>query len=149
QLVRSRRRCALASWLSCAAALVVLAGCQSYDPVPLDVPGHRAAMLARLDALEPVAEFAARLAERAGEAPARFNVADGLTVAEGEVLALFYNPDLRLARLKAGVALATAENAGLWEDPEFGFDGAEILSPEGPFEYGLMLSLTIPISGRL
>lgn len=106
-------------------------------------------MVARLEAIEPVATFAGRLAEREGTTPPRFDLADGLTVAEGEVLALFYNPDLRLARLEAGVALATAENAGLWEDPEFGFDGAEVFSPEGPFEYGLTLSLTIPVSGRL
>jgi outer membrane protein TolC len=128
---------------------MVLAGCQSYEPVPLDVPSHRAAMRARLEQPEPVAAFTARLAERAGEAPTEFSLADGLSVAEGEVLALFYNPDLRLARLEAGVALATAEHAGLWKDPEFGFDGAEILSPGGPFEYGLTLGLTIPISGRL
>ena len=62
---------------------------------------------------------------------------------------MFYNADLRIARMDAGVALATFETAGLWEDPEFGFDGAEILSPAGPFEYGLTLSLTIPVSGRL
>ena len=62
---------------------------------------------------------------------------------------MFYNADLRIARMDAGVALATFETAGLWEDPEFGFAGAENLSPAGPFEYGLTLSLTIPVSGRL
>lgn len=147
--VRPRPAGAEATWLVCAAALGVLAGCQTYDPVPLDLPSHRADMVARLEAIEPVAAFAGRLAEREGTTPPRFDLADGLTVAEGEVLALFYNPDLRLARLEAGVALATAQNAGLWEDPEFGFDGAEVFSPEGPFEYGLTLSLTIPVSGRL
>ena len=45
--------------------------------------------------------------------------------------------------------MASLETSGLWEDPVFGFDGAEILSPEGPFEFGLMLEWTIPISGRL
>ena len=65
------------------------------------------------------------------------------------MLALFYNIELRLSRLEAGVALADAETAGLWDDPVFGFDGAEILSPSGPFEFGLTLSLTIPVSGRL
>jgi outer membrane protein TolC len=45
--------------------------------------------------------------------------------------------------------MATRDTAGLWEDPVFGFDGAEIISPSAPFEFGLMGSLTIPISGRL
>ena len=85
----------------------------------------------------------------ARRSPEQFDLSDGLSPAEGEVLALFFNPDLRLARLDAGVALATFETAGLWEDPQFGFDGAEILSPSGPFEYGLALSFTVPVSGRL
>ena len=29
---------------------------------------------------------------------------------------LFWNPDLRLARLQAGVARANRDNAGLWQD---------------------------------
>ncbi|MBT8484477.1 MAG: TolC family protein [Phycisphaerae bacterium] len=94
--------------------------------------------------------FLERLRELGAEALYPFSFDDGLTPAEGEVVALFYNADLREARLAAGVALANFENAGLWDDPEFGFDGAEILSPSGsPFEFGLTLNLTIPISGRL
>ncbi len=38
---------------------------------------------------------------------------------------------------------------GLGQDPVFGFDGAELLAPSGPFEFGLTLSLTLPVSGRL
>ena len=135
--------------LGSAVALVTLAGCQSYDRVPLELANHRAALDARLDESEPIARFVDRLSEQKFAVPERFDLSDGLSPAEGEVLALFYNPDLRLARLDAGVALATYETAGLWEDPQFGFDGAEILSPAGPFEYGLTLSLTIPVSGRL
>ena len=135
--------------LGSAVALIVLAGCQSYERVPLELADHRAALDARLIATEPISYFVERLSEAGNQVPERFDPNDGLSPAEGEVLALFYNPDLRLARLDAGVALATFETAGLWEDPQFGFDGAEILSPSGPFEYGLTLSLTIPISGRL
>jgi outer membrane protein TolC len=116
------------------AAACGLAGCQTYERSPLDLE----AFLADLDhrALDPTP-----LTD--------FDPEDGISWAEGEVLALFYNPDLQLARAEAGVALATADTAGLWEDPVFGFDGAEIVSPSGPFEFGLMGSLTIPISGRL
>lgn len=133
--------------LGSAVALIVLAGCQSYERVPLELADHRAALDARLIATEPISFFVERLSEAGNQVPERFDPNDGLSPAEGEVLALFYNPDLRLARLDAGVALATFDTAGLWDDPQFGFDGEEVLS--GPFNYGLMLSLTIPISGRL
>jgi len=144
---RRRQAAPLASGALCA---IVLAGCQTYQPAPLDLPAHRAAFESRLGDAEPIAEFARRLRTQGAEAPERFDPADGLTRAEGEVLALFFNADLRLARLRAGAAQATAENAGLFDDPVFGFDGADILSPSGePFQYGLTLGLTIPISGRL
>lgn len=135
--------------LGSAIALLALVGCQSYERVPLDLADHREAFDTRLGATDPIARFVDRLAEQGHAVPDRFDLSDGLSVAEGEVLALFYNADLRVARFDAGVALATFETAGLWEDPQFGFDGAEILSPAGPFEYGLTLSLTIPVSGRL
>ena len=130
-------------------AALLLAGCQSYEPAPLDISDYRAGLDVRLIDTEPVTAFAQRLADEGEDVPARFDPANGISYAEGEVLALFYNPDLRIARLEAGVAMATRDTAGLWEDPVFGFDGAEIVSPSSPFEFGLMGSLTIPISGRL
>lgn len=131
-------------------AACLLQGCQTYEPTPLDLPAYRASFDARLLETEPINAFLTRLQARGDLVPATFDASDGLSPAEGEVIALFYNPDLRLARLEAGVALADWETAGLWEDPVFGFDGANIISPSGvPFEWGLGLSLTIPISGRL
>jgi len=130
-------------------AALLLVGCQSYEPAPLDIGAYRESLDARLIDTEPISAFARRLQAAGEDVPARFDPADGISHAEGEVLALFYNPDLRIARLEAGVVLATWDNAGLWEDPVFGFDGAEIISPSSPFEYGFMGSLTIPISGRL
>lgn len=148
-LKRLRRTQAMLLGPGLAAALITLTGCQLYERVPLDLAGHHATLDARLVATEPIARFFERLAKAGNPSPERFDLSDGLSPAEGEVLALFYNPDLRLARLDAGIALATFETAGLWEDPQFGFDGAEILSPSGPFQYGLTLRLTIPVSGRL
>ncbi len=135
--------------IAAAAAGGLLGGCQSYERAPLDLASHRDTIESRLDTAESINAFHNRLDESGGDTPDNFDPTDGLSSAEGEVLALFYNADLRLARLAAGVALADYETAGLWEDPEFGFDGAEILSPSGPFEYGLALSFTVPISGRL
>lgn len=133
-----------------AALLCLLAGCQTYRRAPLKIAEYRDSMSARVSDTEPISGFVERLTEQGWDVPDRFDPSDGISLPEGEVLALFYNADLRLARLDAGVALANYETADLWEDPEFGFDGAEILSPSGsPFEFGLTLSLTIPISGRL
>ncbi|MCH2133220.1 MAG: TolC family protein [Phycisphaerales bacterium] len=130
-------------------AMVMLVGCQSYEPVPLDIRTYRLSLDSRLVDTEPVSDFAQRLQASGGDVPTRFDPGDGISSAEGEVLALFYNPDLRIARLEAGVALANKETAGLWDDPVFGFDAAEIISPPTPFEWGAMGRLTIPISGRL
>lgn len=94
-------------------------------------------------------EFVDRLEGVGVQAPTEFDLADGVSLAEGEVLALFYNADLRVARQRAGVALARYETSGLWQDPQFGFNGAQVLSPDNDLEYGGMLSLTLPVSGRL
>ncbi len=131
------------------AATCALTACQSYQPAPLDIAEHRATLDTRVVNTEPITRFIERLAGHGSVVPDHFDPADGLSLAEGEVLALFYNAELRLARLDAGVARATFETAGLWEDPVFGFDGAEILSPAAPFESGFMVNLTIPVSGRL
>lgn len=95
-------------------AAVVLAGCQSYQSSPLDLAAHRDGWHARTPGDEPVRAFAERLAE-SGESAA-FDLSDELTLAEGEIVALVFNPDLRLARLRAGISTATAEHAGLWDE---------------------------------
>lgn len=145
--------CPRRSWAlwctTCTASAALLAGCQSYERVPLDLDAYNSTLQARVSDHEPLHGFIERLAEAGRSTPDRFDLSDGLSPAEGEVFALFYNPSLRIARLDAGIALATYDNAGLWEDPRFGFDAAEVLSPAGVTEYGLTLSLTIPISGRL
>jgi outer membrane protein TolC len=79
-----------------------------------------------------------------------FDLADGLSRREGEAVALVFNPDLREARLRAGVTLARAEYAGLWEDPVFGLDVERILeSVDDPWVVGASIGFTLPLSGRL
>ena len=126
----------------------LLTGCQSYTPAPLDIGAYSNTLETRLIDVEPVSAFAHRLAVASGT-PVAFDVKDGISAAEGEVIALFYNPKLRVSRLEAGVALANFETAGLWKDPVFGFNGAEITSPSAPFSFGVMGNVSIPISGRL
>jgi cobalt-zinc-cadmium efflux system outer membrane protein len=129
----------------------MLAGCQSYRSQPLDLLAHREVWLVRSAADESVAAFARRLA--AGAAPGEqppFDLADGLSASEGAVVALVFNPDLRMARLRAGVALASAEHAGLWDDPEFGLEVERIIEsvPE-PWTLAASVGFTLPVSGRL
>lgn len=136
-----------------ATLLVLLAtvagGCQSYQAKPLDMPELRAAFLARTPESPAVRAFAESLTPREAEG-ATFDPADGVSCAEAEVVALVFNADLRVARLRAGVSQATADTAGLWEDPTLGVDLARIIdsTPE-PWKAFGSLSLTIPISGRL
>ena len=130
--------------------MAVLAGCQSYDPSPLDAAAHREAWHARTPADESVTTFAERLNEASPDKPVAYDPEDGISLAEGELVAMVYNPDLRLARLKAGVALATADHAGRWDDPQLGVDLLRITeSVSDPWIVTAGLAITLPISGRL
>ena len=145
-MLKHPSRPVLLAALSGAAAM--LAGCQSYQSRPLDLAAHRDGWFARTPGDEPVRAFAARLAE-SGESTI-FDLSDGLTLDEGEIVALVFNPELRLARLRAGIATATAEHAGLWDDPQFGLDFLSLTeSASKPLVVTPGLSFTIPISGRL
>jgi outer membrane protein, heavy metal efflux system len=142
---RSRPNRRLGALALCALA----AACQSYERRPLDLEAHLAFVNTTRPDRSALADFVEHLAQDGQDVPERFDLADGLSVAEAEVLALFHNPDLRLARLGADVALAGREHAGLWEDPVFGFDAAQVLSPGSLLEYGLTLGVSLPLSGRL
>lgn len=139
--------CAIAT---AALILVVAGGCQSYRPQPLELSAHRQAFLARAAEAPEVAEFARSLAERDGGAERVFEPADGITLWEAEAIALVFNTDLRLARLRAGVTAAGAAEAGHWEDPTIGVDLTRIIqSTAHPWKLASAFGLTIPISGRL
>lgn len=139
--------------LLCSAALPLLAvagGCQSYSPIPLDRATHHEAFLQRTPSEPEVAAFAERLANADSLPPFAFDPSDGLSIAEAEVVALVYNGELRLARLRAGVSAAGAQYAGLWEDPVFSTDLARIIqSTEHPWKIFTSFGFTIPLSGRL
>lgn len=132
-----------------ASALLLLASCQSFQSRSLNLPAHAQKWKASDISREKVQTFAKQL----GASPtvtSAYNPADGISLNEGKVIALIYNPDLRVARLKAGVAKASAKNAGLWTDPDLGIDVLKITEGvPSPWIIGSSLSLTIPISGRL
>src|SRR5687768_15526793 len=127
--------------------ILCLCGCAQYTPAPLDPSADLAELMARSPASGDVAAYARSLAEH-DPAAVRYDPSDGLSLAEAEVVALFFNPSLRAARLKAAVPLASAEHAGRWEDPELVVDAERILqSVEDPWVLGGVLNFTLPLSG--
>ena len=132
------------------ALLALSVGCQGYRPVPLDLAAQTERFSHRDPGAEGVLEFARRLDVDGAGASGRFDVSDGLSVHEAEAVALFYNADLRLLRAESGVARASAEHAGAWEDPHL---QGELLRFTGnmPERWisAVGVQFTLPISGRL
>ena len=136
--------------LCASSAVLSIIGCQSYEPKPLDLEAHKNAWRLRTPGDESVRTFVDSLDADAEPAAEAFDPADGLSLEEAELVALIYNPDLRLARLRAGIAEATAQHAGRWEDPEFSIDVLRITeSVSNPWFISPGLAITIPVSGRL
>jgi hypothetical protein len=124
---------------------LILTGCQTYEPAPYD-----------LDAFDrtwglPDFEGEAWLAAAGRvDAPSRPDTDSGITLATAEAIALYGNPALRRARLAVGIAVATSEHAGLWDDPYLSFDVLRNVDvAENPWLYGTSIGFTIPLSGRL
>ena len=133
--------------LSCALLMI---GCQRYSRSPLDLSAHREAVQARDPSDDGVIGYARSLERSPDGALDPYDPSDGLTLREAEIVSLFFNPQLRLARLKANVPRVGAAEAGRWEDPELRIDGERIVeSVEHPWVLTGTLSFTIPLSGRL
>ncbi len=149
---RPSRRPVAAGGLLAIALTVALTGCRSYEPAPLELSAHGQRVRDRLDhaeTLEIIDGFLERQADAGFTVPDRFDPSDGLSLAEAEVLALFHQPRLRLARLEAGVTAAARDHAGRWQDPVFGFDAEEVLSGDADSLFGVTIEWTLPVSGRL
>lgn len=136
--------------ITCAAALLALSGCATYREQPVDLVAWNVAWHGRDPFSDPVSAFAQRLAARGATVPARIDPADGLDLAEAEVVALVFNPALNAARLHAGIAAADARTAGLWDDPVIWFEARRVVeSVARPWTLLGSLSLSLPLSGRL
>lgn len=66
----------------------------------------------------PVRAYADALAAQSADAGATFDASDGLSLREGLAVALWYNADLRIARIEMDQAEAVAKATGRWPDPE-------------------------------
>ena len=135
--------------LCMAGVTALVSGCQRYQPRPLDLEAHRAAWEQRDAANVEISEYAQRLAS-SDSAALGFDPTDGVSLPEAELIALVFNPELRVERLRVNVQKATSQYAGLWEDPVFDFDVLRIVeSVPDPWILGASLGFTIPLSGRL
>lgn len=129
-------------------AIATLSGCQSYQPRPLDAGTHIDEWSSRNAHHESLRAFIDTLDQHHFSEP--FDPQDGIDLHEAERIALFYNPDLRLARFRAGIDAASAEYAGRWDDPQLDLDAMRITdSVPDRWIVASSLSITIPISGRL
>ena len=132
-----------------AALILTLSGCKAYEPRALDLDRtQREYLLRALDG--PVVEQFHEAGRPASAPDATLDLADGITLAEAEAIALVFNRGLRAARLAAGVTQASAENAGLWQDPTLGVDFSKIVSGASQgLDAIVSVGFTLPVSGRL
>jgi len=99
------------------AALLVIAGCTTYQRQPLELEQYAEDWPLRELSADSIRDCADALTD--GEQDVRYDPSDGLSLAEAEAVALVFNPQLRLARAQAYVPLASAQEAGWWPDPKF------------------------------
>ena len=123
--------------------------CQHYEPRPLDLIEHHREWQSRLIESHSVHNFLNTL-----QAPepdlSEFNIQDGLTLAEGDLVAWAFHPDNRLARMQAARADASRQQAGRWQDPQLSLDLLRITeSVPDAWVVASALAFSIPTSGRL
>ena len=102
---------------------LLLAGCATYEPAPIDWAKESAALAA---------------------APSKVE----LSVDDVRVRTVAFSPALNALRQAHAASKAKAAASGWWEDPALNADFLRILSaPENPLVYGGSLAFTIPLSG--
>ena len=126
--------------------IALTAGCAGYHPSPLE-PAHTAEQFQARSLDDPgLARFlAAHLREAASRPPQRWDL-PALTLA-----ALYYHPDLDLARAGWGVAKAEEITAGQRPNPSFGFIPQYDTNPAAntsPWTLGFTFDIPIETAGK-
>ncbi len=134
-------------WAALTALLV--SGCQTYAPAPVDLQAHARLFAERIPDAELVRAFAESLRQH-DSAIQGFDVGDGLSLEEARYVALLFNPSLKAVRAQAAVAQASAELAGLWEDPQLSGSFSYVLENVWQHNWfaGAYVAQTLPITGR-
>jgi outer membrane protein TolC len=123
-----------------------IVGCRSYQPSPIEIDSIRTSWIQR--DLSAIVTCAGDSPSPASEPT--FHAADGVTLREGEAIALVFNGSLRNWRSRSSIAKVAMQHAGIAPDPVLGFDFERIISGIGganPWVVGGTLGLTIPLSG--
>jgi outer membrane protein, heavy metal efflux system len=138
--MQRRRR----SWHRSSLALLLtalVAGCTSYDPKPLSPADEAAAIDARTLEDPRLLKFISL--ERASmPTTKRWDLAD-LTLA-----ALYYHPDLDVARAKLAEARAGTVTAGQVPNPSLSFEDLAYVAPSGGWTVGPVINFLIETSGK-
>ncbi|HIF40780.1 MAG TPA: hypothetical protein EYQ74_06760 [Planctomycetes bacterium] len=131
------------------AALATLTSCASYEPRPLDSQAHVQNWLDRQVQAEPLQARLQRLDSDLQDDAVQFDARDGLQLSEAQWVALAFNPELRLARLRLTQATAAAQKSAGWPDPQFTLSALE-LSEETPNAWVITqgLEFSLPLTGR-
>jgi len=140
----------------CAAGIVscalMLSGCRTHERELLELASFAQEWRCRSVDDAGLREFAESLrSETPGVAQEEpFDPSDGLSLHEAVAAALWFNPDLRVARAQAGIPLAGAMESGRLDDPEVDFSVLRFVnSMADPWIFDLGIGFTIPLSGRL
>jgi outer membrane protein TolC len=123
--------------------LSLLAGCASYEPIPLE-PAKE------LDALSRLSPADASRPEGPERPEAALDFSDGANDAELVAVALRLNQELRAKRLEVGEAEAFLVSAGLWPNPEVGFSWRGPLGDASGYtvDADLLFELLLPAERR-
>lgn len=107
---------------ACAAVTIAIiaCGCQHIPPAPLTHESVTGDLAARPLEIPPIQDFAQSLSAADGQNESPFDVEDGISLREAKAIALWYNPDVREARLVAQSADVISNASGRWPDPEIG-----------------------------
>ena len=109
-------------------ALLLIAGCARYTPHPL-----ASAPAVLRPPLAAVLEAKANAIRRPWLAPVTLDLSAPLSPDAVATLAVLNNPDLKAARIRAGVADAQVFAAGLLPDPTVSLGASQVLSGPDPF----------------
>ncbi len=124
--------------LSIAAAAALLTGCVRYQPHPLDPPHSEKQFRARSLSDPGLAAFL----KRSDWPPAK------LTLRDLESVALYYSPDLDLARARLRTTQAAIATANTKPNPSISIGGGYTNSPESPVVFYFTPSVILETGGK-
>lgn len=128
------------------ATALALTGCVNHAPRPLEPDAVLTELLRRSEEPAPVAHDGPGSTEWF-PFEAEVGLADGLTLAEANALALYYAPQVRVARAGARVTGALVLKAGVLANPQL-FAGPRVSSADSSLIFPASLSWELPLWGR-